>query len=87
MEVIDYQNSKILGQTPSQNNGGKDLKEGFEALEIRCGYLEKMECGMNNPAYLHQPLKVIHSHFQNKKDCSRGKDLLHFHMCMLYSHF
>lgn len=87
MKVIDYQNSKTLGQTPSQNSGGKKLKVGFEAQEIRYGCLQKMECRMNYPAYLHQPLKAIRSHFQNKKDSSHGKDLLHFHMCTLYSHF
>lgn len=68
MNVIDYESTKILEQPPSQNSGGKNLKEGFEAQEIRCGYLEKMECRMNNPAHLHQPLKAIHSHFQNKRD-------------------
>lgn len=41
MKVIDYQSSKILEQPPSQNSGGKNLKEGFEAQEIRRGYLEK----------------------------------------------
>lgn len=86
MKVTDYENSKILGQTHSQNSGSKNLKAGFEAQWIRCGYLGKMECRMNNPAYLYQPLKAIHSHFQNKKD-SYEKDLLHFHMCTLYSHF
>lgn len=42
---------------------------------------------MNNPAPLHQPLMEIYSHFQNKRDPSHGKDLLHFHMCTLHSHF
>lgn len=42
---------------------------------------------MNNPAHLRQPLRVIHSRFQNKRDSSRGKDLLHFPMYTLHSHF
>lgn len=37
MKVIDYQSSKILEQPPSQNSGGKNLKQGFEAQEIRRG--------------------------------------------------
>jgi len=71
MKVIDYQSSKILEQPSSQNSRGKNLKKGFEAQEMtRCGYSEKMECKMNNQAYLCQPLKMIHSHFQNKRDSS-----------------
>lgn len=42
---------------------------------------------MNIPAHLCQPLKVIHGHFQNKRDSSHGKDLLHFDTCMPHSHF
>lgn len=85
VKFIDYQSSKILEHTSLKTAETRTLRRGFR--HRRCGHLDKIECRMNNPAHLHQPLKVIHCHFQNERDSSHGKDSLCFHIVTLHSHF